>query len=681
MKFNFKQSLLLIISTAGILSIAGNINMINSKNLNSSNINIKTTKKIRKIVTAEAEGNIVNNTINSNLSYHHSQFSPTGIFVTKSSIVNIFAPRIDTNIYAFIGQWGPYQNINDGKTLNPEKIILNSGINVFIPSQDGMLYISNQNPIIDFPVIIDVENGIEVPTFKVNETTNEEFNQKLNETSSPFVELIGNNVFGTFQINLAKQLWKNNLTSINKINDTLKNWDEIYELSNYTSGLSSNFDGIAQKYHNKIQIANPDNGGGYAYATNYYISFQNKTGAGKDLFINPKSDQWGLWHEIGHTYQNPDYDFSGFGEVTVNINSFWVQEELSFRNRIFGDKNTIANIKNYVNSTDPNKKITDLDVWGRLGIFLQLHMTYGKEFFPTLNQEYRVLTPKEKPITDAEKYQTFIKMTSKTTNRNLIPFFEKWGIHANQATINTVAQYPQLTKDIWNNIFDNHIENNAIIDYKLNKYEPVSGVKIEQDAMLNLNVGNQVNQSEAIKTLTNITNDMKIEAVTEPNWNSINWKNENTNDYSTVTISEPNKTSNKYLIPTKIITNNTIRILGLGDIENGIFGLNTTEKKLFINPRNNPIHSYFKNKAYVTISVTDENNDVIYNMTVNGDEATMKFTELNNISYKNNYKIKFWFAEANRGLYYGNTQWNQVGKGNDEIIFHVINDNLMSFWN
>jgi len=51
-------------------------------------------------------------------------------------------------------------------------------------------------------------------------------------------------------------------------------------------------------------------------------------------------------------------------------------------------------------------------------------MAYGKEFFPTLNQEYRLLSPEEKPKTDAEKYQTFIKMTSKIANRNLIPFFE-----------------------------------------------------------------------------------------------------------------------------------------------------------------------------------------------------------------------------------------------------------------
>lgn len=676
MKFNFKQSLLLITSTAGILPMVNSIHITNNKNLDSSNINIKTTKSITKAIAVEAQGNIDANTKNSNLSYYHSQFTPTGIFVTKLSIVNIISADI-VDMDVFVGQWGPYKNLNDGQALSPEKISLTFGATTFVPSQDGMLYISNQSSTVDTSVIIDVENGIEVPTFKINETTSEEFNQQLNETTSPFVELIGNNVFGTFQINLANEIWKNNLTAIDKINDTIKTWDEIYEYSNYVSGLGTNFDGVAQKHHNKIQIANPDSGPGYAYTTNYYIGFQNSTGAGKYLFTGSKSDQWGLWHEIGHTYQNPDYNFSGFTEVTVNINAFWIQEEFGFRNRIFDDKNTIANIKNYINSTDPNKKITDLDVWGRLGVFLQLHMAYGKEFFPTLNQEYRLLSPAEKPKTDAEKYQTFIKMTSKVANRNLIPFFEKWGIHADQTTINAIAQYPELTKDIWNNIFDNHIEANAIIDYNLTKYNPVSGVQVKQDASLTLNVGDEINQSESEKTLTNLTSDMKITNVDQPNWSDINWKNDNININTGITVSEANKTSNKYLVPTKITTNNSVRILGLGDYENGIVGLNTTAKKLFIGTKNTGIHSYFKNQPYVKISVTNANNQEIYNVTVNGDEATSKFQDLNNISYQNNYKIQFWFAEANRGLYYADNQWNKVGQGNGEITFQIINDNLI----
>ncbi|WP_338961202.1 hypothetical protein [Spiroplasma endosymbiont of Lasioglossum villosulum] len=53
-----------------------------------------------------------------------------------------------------------------------------------------------------------VEDPIEDPTFVVDTTTNEEFQQMLYDNiESPFVEIIGEHVFGTFQMELAKELW------------------------------------------------------------------------------------------------------------------------------------------------------------------------------------------------------------------------------------------------------------------------------------------------------------------------------------------------------------------------------------------------------------------------------------------------------------------------------------------
>lgn len=675
MKFNFKQSLFLLTSTFGVLTVANNVSVISANKINTiGSTSFKATEKISKTIKAEAQGDVGLNKVNNNLGYKHSEFSPTGIFVTKDSVVNIFCPDTDATVYAVVGQWGKYKDLNEGKELRPEKILLNAGATIFQPSQDGMLYISNQSFDIDIKLWVDVTNGINVPTFNLDETTSEEFNQKINETNSPFVELIGKNVFGTFQIALANELWKNNIEAISKLNETIKNWDEIYEMSNYVSGLSLNYDGVAKKHHNLIHITNPDSGGGSASAGDYFLRFQ-QGGDIKNLF-KAKSGQWGLWHEVGHTYQNQDYSFSGFGEVTVNINSFWIQEEQGFSNRLLGDKKNIELIKDYINSTNPDKKITDLNIWGRLGMFLQLHMGYGKEFYPSLNQEYRLLSSSEKPKNDEEKYQTFIKVTSKTVNRNLIPFFEKWGIHANEQTIKDVAEYPMLTTDIWNNMFDNHVDDKTIIDYKLDKYNPLSGVTVKENTLLDLNVGDRIDQDAVKNSLENVASDMEINEIADPNWNLVNWNNQNNINFATVSVSQPNKIGNKYLIPTKITANNSIRALGLGDTYQGIFGLNTSEKKFFVSPKNSGMHSYFKGKPYITVSVSDTNDNVIYNVTANGDDSTMKFNELNNLSYQAGYKIKFWFAEANRGLYYQEDQWNKVkNSGNGDITFEIVGNN------
>ncbi|MDQ7982593.1 MAG: M60 family metallopeptidase [Spiroplasma sp.] len=477
MKFNFKQNLLLIASIFGIAATANKITITNKNNPSINNNidnNLIKRKNFTKNIIASPQGDVNLNTKKSNTWLNHSEFTPTGIFVLNNiTELNIFCPKTEDNVYAVIGQWGSYKSLG-GEEITPIKISLKPNqitkITNWSSLTNGMLYISNQSEKNYLEVLITVKDGIKIPTFNVNETTPQAFNEQLNLGWTPFVELVGKNVFATLQYDLAYDLWSNNLAAINKINQVINMWDCSYEISNHVSGLSLNGSGLTKKYHNMIHITNPDHSTAwnvYAYATNYRITFPYDSGAGFHLFTNPIVDQWGLWHEIGHTYQNLDYMFDGFQEVTVNINAFFIQEEFGFRNRMFERSETIWAIKNYINSTNPNKYIEELDVWGRLGLFLQLHMGYGKEFFPKLNQEYRRLSSLEKPKNNNEKYQTFIKLTSKIVNRNLMPFFKKWGVDIDFETKQIIQKYPLLRTDIWNNIFDNHIEEKTIIDYKL----------------------------------------------------------------------------------------------------------------------------------------------------------------------------------------------------------------------
>ncbi len=54
-------------------------------------------------------------------------------------------------------------------------------------------------------------------------------------------------------------------------------------MSNTVSGFNINYDGIAHKFNNKIQIATPDPGPGYAAASNYHLIFEKNTGASEAL--------------------------------------------------------------------------------------------------------------------------------------------------------------------------------------------------------------------------------------------------------------------------------------------------------------------------------------------------------------------------------------------------------------
>ncbi|WP_252319303.1 M60 family metallopeptidase [Spiroplasma endosymbiont of Lariophagus distinguendus] len=601
------------------------------------------------------------------------------IFGKFSLDIDIAIPENDKDLFSiFIGQWGIYQNLNNGQDLEPKEYTINKHNQTIISDLEGMLYLTNKSESNDYKVLLSVEKGIEVPTFVLDKTTNKEFQQILNDNiNSPFVEIIGKHVFGTFQMKVAKDLWINNDYNKFTINETFTRLDKIYDLSNTVSGLSLNYDGVAYKFNNKFQISNPDTGPGYAAATNYRIIFEQNTGSGEALFKEQSIDDWYLWHEIGHTYQNQNYKWDGLDEVTVNINSLWIQRELGFENRLIKD-NIDKEIQNFIFNSNINKNFDNQSVWVKLGLFWQLDQAYGKWFYPTLNQIYRLLDNNLLPTNNIEKQQLFIQITSKLVNQNLIPFFEKWGIKADENTKNIVNKYQNLSKNIWNNIFDGHYDKNAVIEYELPIYKPVQGVKII--GFLKKSIGDTISFDE-IKNNISLQSNLKIK-----NINSISYQNPNfINELSNVVnfeVTDKNRKiiSNKYKINIKLNLENSILLEGIGyDLQQyrGIINLNKINKTFFVSYNNEKIHDYFENQPYVGITIKDNNGNITYKKTAEGQDTLAIFQDINNIKYKDNYIFILYLAEPKRGLYFDSNIKEWIPSKENYVKFIVDNNKLI----
>ncbi|WP_425380942.1 M60 family metallopeptidase [Spiroplasma endosymbiont of Polydrusus pterygomalis] len=604
--------------------------------------------------------------------------TPTGIFVTKGAKITIQLPEnVDNSFSIFIGQWGIYQNLNNGQDLAPKEYVITHQSESLVSDLEGMLYVTNKSESNDYQVLIIAERAITVPTFIVGKTTNEQFANVLNNNQqSPFVEIISNYVFGTFQMQIARELWLNKDPNSYTIKETFIRLDKIYQLSNTVSGLNINYDGIAHKFNNKIQIATPDTGPGYAAASNYHLIFEKNTGASEALFNETSNKDWYLWHEIGHTYQNQNYKWDGLGEVTVNINALWIERELEFKNRLITD-NIDKEIKKFIINSDQNKNFDKQSVWVKLGLFWQLDQAYGQWFFPTLNQTYRLLSDKLLPTSDFEKQQLFIEMTSKLVGQNLIPFFEKWGIKVNKNTKQIVSKYPNLTKKIWNNIIDGHYDKNAIIGQQLPTYQPVQGVKIT--GFVKKNIGDKILSNE-IKQHIIMQDNLLINNV-----NSISYQEPYFLDSKSIAanfiVIDNNKTliANKYQIEVKLNLENSILLEGIGydwKQYRAIINLNQTRKTFFIGYNNKKIHDYFQNQSYIKITIKDDNN-VIYKKVAVGQDTMAIFQDINNIKYKNNYQILFYFAEPKRGLYFEPVSNCWIPSTKNDVKFIIINNKLI----
>lgn len=132
-------------------------------------------------------------------------------------------------------------------------------------------------------------------------------------------------------------------------------------------------------------------------------------------------------------------------EVTVNIFSMRVQKALGQRSRLEEDR-VYTDIFNYLNRSQ-SKNFDKQDEFVRLGMFWQLELAFGSDFYPKLHQLYREESPQL--WTEQDKRQHFILSASKISNKNLTPFFEKWAIEVTADTKKELARLPKLTKKIW----------------------------------------------------------------------------------------------------------------------------------------------------------------------------------------------------------------------------------------
>jgi len=155
---------------------------------------------------------------------------------------------------------------------------------------------------------------------------------------------------------------------------------------------------------------------------------------------------WGLFHELGHNHQRPEWTFGGTGEVTVNLFTLYVFDTVCGRpkgsfDRVGGERRKRMLADYFKNGPDFEGK------WKRrpflaLVMYVQLQEAFGWEPFKRVFAEYRRLPPNERPRSDADKRDQWLVRFSRTVGRNLGPFFQAWGVPTSEKARAQVADLP-----------------------------------------------------------------------------------------------------------------------------------------------------------------------------------------------------------------------------------------------
>lgn len=315
---------------------------------------------------------------------------------------------------------------------------LQKGVNVIDNDSEGIIHIRNTSNLTSNQHIeISFDGGLTIPRYILGETTEAEWQKSIvnKHPEIPGFELVGRQTMVTGGIALIDHI--QDPRAILELHDT------VVDMHNETSGLDGRDAEVHRLPRGLVQhLRHTIDPTAYMYAWGQHTGYN--TEAMQNTVLNPSLEQWGIWHEMGHTYQVNRMNFSDLTEVTVNIYSMRAQNKLGQRSRLEVD-GVYTGVFRYLESE--NKSFHGLDFWEKLTMFWQLELAFGDEFYPQLHRIYR--EERRTLNSDMDRQQYFIEVASRVSQTNLVPFFEAWGIEISTETKDSLEDYTALETDIW----------------------------------------------------------------------------------------------------------------------------------------------------------------------------------------------------------------------------------------
>ncbi|MFH1747415.1 MAG: M60 family metallopeptidase [Planctomycetota bacterium] len=294
----------------------------------------------------------------------------------------------------------------------------------------GLIYIEVP-PACDLDVIpVDIRGVVEAPLFVLDQTKLEDWRDEIRARPGPWAELASDKIIVTVPSE-----------SIRDLDDPatlLRLWDEIADACAELAAQP------LERTRPERIVADRQISAGYMHAGYPIMTHLDAVEVMTDV-KRLREGTWGLFHELGHNHQSPDWTFAGAGEVTVNLFTLYVFESVcgkyeESRPELFGDARQKM-LRAYFDGG------ADFEVWKSkpflaLLMYMQIKEEFGWDVYRRVFAEYRQLPADKRPQSDDEKRDQWMIRMSQTIGRNLGPFFEAWGVPTSKAAREQVADLP-----------------------------------------------------------------------------------------------------------------------------------------------------------------------------------------------------------------------------------------------
>jgi hypothetical protein len=306
---------------------------------------------------------------------------------------------------------------------------------VFSP-YGGLLLINISDSTTLKSIEIKVSGAVNAPYFKLGETSDNEWNNTIKNYPAPWTELATDNIILTVPSYRIREL--KDPTALMQFYDKVMDADADLRMID------------KKRAHTERIILDQQVMAGALFA------LPNKIVGPDDddycrVILNADSlklkGSWGTFHELGHRHQFFDLDFDGLREVTVNLYSMYIFDQLlhleKYQNKdnIPSKEGVIKNIKNYMRMSPSYEKFKQ-DPWIALSMYIQIIEKFGWDVIKTANKTYADLPKSDYPKTNEQKMDLWFNTICKSTKSDMGTFFDIWKLPVSAEAKQKAKQYP-----------------------------------------------------------------------------------------------------------------------------------------------------------------------------------------------------------------------------------------------
>lgn len=275
-----------------------------------------------------------------------------------------------------------------------------------------------------------IKGGVPAPLFVLGRDDDARWNAELKMRPAPWAEFACDKVILSCPSEVARKV--SNPTQL------MEFWKKVVEAQDDISNQAGERR-RPERIVTDVQIS-----AGYMHS-GYPIMVPTSTAAEMVTFSKLKFPGWGFYHELGHNHQRGDFTFDGTTEVTNNVLGMYVYQSVLEKDWLIGHpeispearKSHVLAIQKAPNKWTEWKK----NPFVALTTYIELVQGFGWEAWRKYLYSFSDDSFGPKPETDDEKRDQFLVRYSKIVNKNLAPFFEKWGIPVSAAAKAEVSKF------------------------------------------------------------------------------------------------------------------------------------------------------------------------------------------------------------------------------------------------